>query len=403
MMTSPGAPLIDLSGQRWVLLETAPWGHVLRLPGHHLARWLIARGATVAYVAAPVSPWHRLAPGRGAEMQRRWQQEGPRGRWRHRRLFTLIPRTWLPVANRWPFDSAMAWHYSEEFSRPRAGDVLREAGFDRADVVVVQNWQMQGLVRPLRPRALVVRLEDDLRAFPAMPRVIPARAHEVVREADLVTITAEALRPMARAWGASRMELLRNGVDARRFARPDVLPAPPRDWPSGPVALYTGAISTWFDDALLAAVARRLPHWSFVLVGPRRHALDACLACANVQWRPPMAQEALPPLLWHATAGIIPFTPSPLIDSVCPLKLFEYMAAGLPVVATRWREMQTLGSPAHLADTAEEFADGLARSEAPDEEAMRQRVIWAQAFDWSRLFAPFAQDVAAIAAGQESA
>lgn len=393
----------DLRGQRWVLLETAPWGHVLRLPGHHLAEWLIARGATVAHVGAPVSPWHQLARGRTEEMTRRWRQEGPRGRWRSRQLFTLIPRTWLPVANRWPFDSAMAWHYSEQWSQPRTSTILRATGFDRADVVVVQNWQMQGLVRQLRPRALVVRLEDDLRAFPGMPSIIPARAHEVVREADLVTITAEALRPMARAWGASRIELLRNGVDAERFARPDVLPPPPADWPSGPVAIYTGAISTWFDDALVADVARRLPHWSIVLVGPRRHDLRASLAQPNVQWRDGMPQEQLPPLLWHATAGIIPFRRSKLIDAVCPLKLFEYLAAGLPVVSARWTEMEKMGSPALLANQPTMFAKMLAACEAPDEEAQRQRVVWAQHFEWSRLFEQFAAAVDPIVSRQGSA
>lgn len=403
-MNAPAPPSTpDLRGQHWVLLDTAPWGHVLRLPGHHLARWLVERGATVAYVGAPVSPWHQLAPGRSAEMRRRWQQEGPRGRWRGRRLFTLIPRTWLPVANRWPFDSAMAWHDSEEWSSPRTSTVLREAGFDRADVVVVQNWQMIGLVRQLRPRALVIRIEDDLRAFPGMPRVIPRKAPDIVREADLVTITAEALRPLPRAWGASRIELLRNGVDVERFARPDVLPPAPADWPRGPVALYTGAISTWFDDELIADTARRLPHWSFVLVGPRRHPLRASLDQPNVQWREGMPQEQLPPLMWHSTAGIIPFRRSPLIDAVCPLKLFEYLAAGLPVVSTRWSEMETLGSPAYLANSRSMFSKALAACEAPDEEAQRQRIVWAQHFDWSRLFESFATDVAGIVARQRPA
>jgi hypothetical protein len=43
------------------------------------------------------------------------------------------------------------------------------------------------------------------------------------------------------------------------------------------------------------------------------------------------------------------------VESVSPLKLFEFMAAGLPVVSTRWRELESLDSPAQLASSADEF------------------------------------------------
>jgi glycosyltransferase involved in cell wall biosynthesis len=59
--------------------------------------------------------------------------------------------------------------------------------------------------------------------------------------------------------------------------------------------------------------------------------------------------------LQHADVGIIPFKVTPLIESVSPLKLYEYMACGLPVVASRWRELEAINSPARLASSSEEF------------------------------------------------
>jgi len=45
-----------------------------------------------------------------------------------------------------------------------------------------------------------------------------------------------------------------------------------------------------------------------------------------------------------------------MVDSIHPIKLYEYLAAGLPVVATRWREIEAMGAPVSLAER-EEFAE----------------------------------------------
>ncbi len=380
----------NAQAMRWVLMETAPWGHRMRLPGHHLARWLVRRGHTVAYVSAPVSPWHFLSRGRRADARRRWNQEGPVGRWRHPQLFTFIPRTLLPVHRARPFDNNAAWNGSEFFSRPRAGNVLREAGFARADVMVIHNLQMPHLVRHVQPRVLVARMEDDIAGFPEMPHVIVRREREILADADLVTITAEGLRAKAERAGTEQIHYLPNGVESRRFARPDTLPLRPHDMPDGPVAVYVGALDSWFDQELLAGVAKKLTEWNFLVIGPKRTAMPSLDALANVHFIGPRQQEEVPPYLWHATAGIIPFQRTPLIESVCPLKLFEYLAAGLPVVATRWKEIERLQSPAVLSNSVPEWCDRLEqarKSTASDE--LASRVEYARQYDWDAIFTVF--------------
>lgn len=378
---------------KWVLFETAPWGHRLRLPGHHLARWLVAGGHTVAYVSAPVSPWHFLSRARREDARRRWNQEGPFGRWRHERLFTFIPRTLLPVHRQWPFDGDASWKGSERFSFPRAGEVLRDAGFAKADVLAMHNLQMPHIVRHVQPRAFVLRIEDDISGFADMPRTIVRHEADMIADADLVTITAEALRAKAEGAGAARIHAMPNGVDFAMFARPAELPPRPAELPQGPVAIYTGALDSWFDDELLAKVAERLGEWRFVMVGPRRAPMAALRRMANVSFLEGRPQEQLPPLLWHATAAIIPFRRIPLIESVCPLKLFEYCAAGLPVVSTRWSELESLRSPARLAATAAEFGDALLESTGEGEDARQRRIEWARGHDWNARFEGLMQAV----------
>jgi glycosyltransferase involved in cell wall biosynthesis len=374
---------------RWVLLENTPWRHAIRLPGHHMARWLADRGHTVAYVAPPVSPWHFLSPSHRHMARTRWRMDGALGTWRNERLFTATPRTWMPINRQWPFDSALCWNAIESATRPRFSEVLREAGFERPDVVVMHNMLLPHLPALLSPRLFVFRLEDDIAGFPAMPRIVVRRSPRLMAEADLVTHSAIQSDLRARSAGARNLMFFPNGVDTGRFARPEEMPSRPTDLPDGPVAIFVGALSSWFDRELLSETARRLPHWNFVLVGPADAGFRRFRENPNVHLLGPKLQENVPRYLWHSDVGIIPFKRQPVVECFCPLNLFEYMAAGLPTVSRRWTEMTMLCSPARLVDTADQFAAAL---EDAREKAAAERegnVAWARQYDWDNLFERF--------------
>jgi glycosyltransferase involved in cell wall biosynthesis len=94
--------------------------------------------------------------------------------------------------------------------------------------------------------------------------------------------------------------------------------------------------------------------------------------------------QALPDYLHNADVGLIPFdsTSYPeLVHGIHPLKLYEYLACGLPVVATEWRELTNLASPAALTKTSEQFIEAIrnAVSHPHDKAALRK---YAQQADW---------------------
>lgn len=164
------------------------------------------------------------------------------------------------------------------------------------------------------------------------------------------------------------------------------------------MAVYVGALDSWFDEELLAAVAERLPAWTFVLIGPPSRPFARLRACPKVRFLGARAAELVPPYLWHATAGIIPFKRTPLIETVSPLKLFEYCAAGLPTVATRWEEMERLGSPAVLCDGAEEFAVALASVDGREAAAEGLR-RFAEGYEWERIFRQLLAEMESLESG----
>jgi glycosyltransferase involved in cell wall biosynthesis len=107
-----------------------------------------------------------------------------------------------------------------------------------------------------------------------------------------------------------------------------------------PRIVFTGAVTaTKLDLSLLAELAGGRPGWSFALVGPVGAGdpatdVSALTALQNVHLLGPRRHDDLPAVLRGADAAIIPYAINDLIASVFPMKVYEYLAAGLPVVAT---------------------------------------------------------------------
>jgi hypothetical protein len=93
----------------------------------------------------------------------------------------------------------------------------------------------------------------------------------------------------------------------------------------------------------------------------------------------------VPLYMKEAQVGLIPFRVSEMIHSVHPIKLYEYMAAGLPVVAVAWDELEALQSPALLGRTREEFIAGIPRALA-GAVSREELIAFAARGDWRNRF-----------------
>lgn len=226
---------------------------------------------------------------------------------------------------------------------------------------------------------------DDWRNWTAAPAISSfnlAEEEKIVHEADALFVTAEHFAERYRALGLDPV-LVRNAADFNFFqsASNVALRAMQR-----PIVGYYGAIADWFDVQLVIEVARSRPQYSFVLIGHVHEVdIDRLRELPNVHLLGEKSYSELPGYLRNFDVCIIPFLLNRLTVSVDPVKLYEYLSRGKPVVATAMPELPRDPGLLYIAENAADFAAKVDRALQEDEPgATRRRIEFAAANTWKR-------------------
>jgi len=188
-----------------------------------------------------------------------------------------------------------------------------------------------------------------------------AMEDRLVRDSDVVITSAEALHAGKRSMN-HRTYLVPHGVDIEHFAtvrngQTDL--APQLRNIRKPIIGFWGLIHEWIDQELIRSIAERHPEWSIVLVGKVGVDCSILRDLANVHLLGPHSYQSLPGFAKGFDAAILPFRINRLTESVNPIKLREYLAAGLPVVSTPLPEAKPYSPLVRIAATADQFVTEL--------------------------------------------
>ena len=181
------------------------------------------------------------------------------------------------------------------------------------------------------------------------------------RRADAVIVCSETLRE-DKEFLSRHVHLVPNGVDAAHYAAA----ASPRSKPPG-VTLWRGHIygytGTLHGDRIDVELVRRLAGiighaGSVVLIGPDHLSVTERerLRLPNIFMVGAVPYERLPEYMHWFDACIVPHKVTPFTESLNPIKLWEYLALGKPIVATRVAGFRDYPQFVHLVDNAEEIA-----------------------------------------------
>ncbi|MDB5360278.1 MAG: putative glycosyltransferase [Rhodospirillales bacterium] len=260
-----------------------------------------------------------------------------------------------PLALPWPGNPLAAW-----LNRRLVGRQVRRVMAARGIVRPVL-WAslptVVDLMGAFGERATLYYCGDDFAHLAGVDHGPVTRAEtRLAAKADRILAASPAL---AARFPTAKTLMLPHGADIALFAAP--APRAP-DLPEGPVAGFYGSLSAWLDQALLAEAARRLPGWTFLVIGEVRVPVERLTSVPNVRLIGPRPHSALPGYCQHWQVSLLPFIDNAQIRASNPLKLREYLATGQPIVSTPFPALDAYADLISIAPDAAGFVAAIEQS-----------------------------------------
>ncbi|MDO8383192.1 MAG: glycosyltransferase [Microbacterium sp.] len=349
-----------------VFLSHTARSSYFRVGSHHLSQALAQQSHRVAHISTPFSWIHHVV----RPEQRARRAAAKEGVTNAGGVADLVPRPLLPVNVRW--------------SKYQMQAALAKVGIPAPAFVFIDQPLFP--VGSLTGATVIFRPTDVFTS-----KSVQAAALATARRADGVAATSPGVLASLGLDASIPETIIENGVDFSRFSQ---AAAATKEYDF----VYVGALDIRFDFETVRLAAERLPDRSFVLYGPPPSPLP--FMPPNVQFRGAISYERVPEAMARGRFGVMPFVPGHSNDGRSPMKLYEYVAAGLPVIAPRQlvdRSPRLSCLRAFDPHDREAFADALSDEFVPSPPSRLDTNI-ARSMDWSavatELFG-FAQRVAA--------
>ena len=342
-----------------VLFSSADWNARYWTNKQHIAARLAARGHRVLYIETV----GLRQPGLGKLDRKRIAARVMRGLSPIRKvrdnLWTLSPLT-IPFGHASP---AIKTANTLQL-RIRINRWLSANGIENP-LVWTYHPYMLDVIPAAKGSKLIYHCVDDLGAIPGIDRVTFRRAeHRLVERADAIFTTSHELQQHCEAIAGARTHYFGNVADIAHFATarnctdlPLELAAIPR-----PRLGYAGVLSDFkLDFGLLNTVVEAHPEWQLVFIGDEREGqhddeLSRLLQRPNVHllgWKP---YQDLPRYLAGFDVALLPQHLNDYTRAMFPMKFFEYLAAGCPVISTPLPALRDLTDYFKAAATPQSFA-----------------------------------------------
>jgi glycosyltransferase involved in cell wall biosynthesis len=209
---------------------------------------------------------------------------------------------------------------------------------------------------------------------------------QLCQRADVVFTTARTLYESKRAWNPET-HLALHGVDHQHFARAlDPATTVPDELAGcrGPVIGFFGLVHDWIDLGLLEHVAQRRPDWTVAIIGKANVDVSALQRLPNVKLLGRRPYEELPRYCKAFSVGVMPFAINELTTNVNPIKMREYLSAGLPVVSTDLPEVRGYNEAVKVAHGPDEFlaaCDQAIANDSPERRRARSEAMAAESWE----------------------
>jgi glycosyltransferase involved in cell wall biosynthesis len=305
-------------------------------------------------------------------------------------LHVYHPPVFIPISGRSPLREVL--EFTDRWMLRRAMKRLEL----QSPLVWLSRPSMVGRVGQFDEKMVIYHVVDEYSAYGdksgALRGLIREQERRLLQLADLVIVVSQPLLEAKKPYNPNT-HLVPNGVDYEAFVEimsnqqvpPSDIAAVPR-----PVIGYSGLVTRRLDLASLAQLAEAHPEWSLAFVGAEATALGDPLlerlkALPNVYFLGPKPVTDVPRYVSAFDVALIPYRLTEETRHASPLKLYDYLACGKPIVTA---DIPAVGPYAHLVQVVSEpsqFAAAIERSLAePKDDRIAQRQAVAAENTWTQ-------------------
>lgn len=351
---------IEEHTRKAIFISAIDYESPIQIGDHQLARQFALHGWQVAFISKPITFFHFFSKQKAATSRRfsNFISGGLNHKFGNGQIWSYVPFSLIIPQNNFLLRNNLVYRFWQLTHVPSLLKILRRKGFSDVDLIYFRDPIQGYLLKSIKTKKSIFRIADNDSGFSSYNNHYADLEATVARSVDCVLYSAKELENYVNKLRPKCTYYLPNGVDHQHFVKsvrslPDVYKTL-----NHPIVVYAGSIDFWFDFDLVSRLAFDLPSFSFVIIGPNNKYRHKFNLSSNIYLLGPVSYDQLPAYLSAADIGIIPFNvreyPS-LVNSISPVKMYEYFACGLPVIASKWNEIKNIRSPAILCESYEEF------------------------------------------------
>lgn len=319
----------------------------------------------ILYVCLPVDLSFALRKRRFGVIARGWRPKPPERLEQFPNVFTFSPIKLFPTT------LTLGRKAHEAMMRAQIRRAAAVIGLRPDPLLYINPYWGAHLAGRMGERAVVYDIGDDWTGLsvPEWQRKrIAAEDASLTQRADAVIVTSKWLADKARTL-IGDVEIIHNGVDVERFrgvADGSIAAHPLTHGWAHPVIGYAGTLH--FDRSsaeLILHVARAFPNGTIALVGPidfNEADMSRLRAEPNIRITGPVDHTEVPGMMRAFDVCFVPHLLGAFSESNSPLKLFEFLACGLPIVSTPVTGFRDYPDLVYLADEAPAFCAAIRKA-----------------------------------------
>ena len=345
---------------------------------HNYARAFEKLGYEVAFISDPISPLHKIFSNSDSLKEREeiYKKEGKQ----IKNIWYYVPKSYITPQNKFLLSYKYIFDNWYKFCKVDIVKLLKKKNFLDVDILWIESPLYEFMLDKVKYNKSILRLADYSKGFNRSWDLFYKKEIVIANKVDRVVYSAKNIKNQYfEIENKSKMIYLPNGIDLSLVVKSDrSFPCEFDNIPK-PRVIYIGMIEDWFDIELVYKSALILKNHSFILIGNSNIDLSNLNKLANIFILGSKPHNEISKYLSHSDIGIIPFRRNDFVDSINPVKIYEYAAYGLKVVSTQWKEIEDLKNYFSICKNDEEFICELKSDNREDKSKIDK---WLNDNDW---------------------